>query len=201
MIKKQINLVIGLSIFLLSLIFITPSYAALVLTDDSYWGADAIILDTETGLEWLNTLNSVSDTRDYINTQFGSGGEFEGFRYATLEEVEELFEAVGIQAGDGQTGQDIFDAVEYMATLVGAVRSQGGNPEILAQIGTGEVWGTDYQWGDSYNIGVYMTMDGDDTYFPSWLVRDNTPVPIPGAAWLLGSGLLGIIGIRRRSRN
>ena len=24
--------------------------------------------------------------------------------------------------------------------------------------------------------------------------------PIPGAVWLLGSGLLGLIGIRRRSR-
>ena len=27
------------------------------------------------------------------------------------------------------------------------------------------------------------------------------PVPIPGAVWLLGSGLLGLIGIRKRSAN
>ncbi len=27
---------------------------------------------------------------------------------------------------------------------------------------------------------------------------DVAPVPIPGAGWLLGSGLLGLIGIRRR---
>ncbi len=26
-----------------------------------------------------------------------------------------------------------------------------------------------------------------------------TPVPIPGAAWLLGSGLIGLLGLRRRS--
>jgi len=26
----------------------------------------------------------------------------------------------------------------------------------------------------------------------------NTPVPVPGAAWLLGSGLLGLLGVRRR---
>jgi hypothetical protein len=25
-----------------------------------------------------------------------------------------------------------------------------------------------------------------------------TPTPIPAAAWLLGSGLLGLVGIRRR---
>jgi hypothetical protein len=28
---------------------------------------------------------------------------------------------------------------------------------------------------------------------------DVTPTPIPAAAWLLGSGLLGLIGIRRRN--
>jgi hypothetical protein len=27
---------------------------------------------------------------------------------------------------------------------------------------------------------------------------DVTPTPIPAAAWLLGSGLLGLVGIRRR---
>lgn len=30
------------------------------------------------------------------------------------------------------------------------------------------------------------------------LQTDAQPVPIPGAAWLLGSGLLGLVGIRRR---
>jgi len=29
----------------------------------------------------------------------------------------------------------------------------------------------------------------------------GNPVPIPGAIWLLGSGLIGIIGIRRKFKN
>lgn len=32
------------------------------------------------------------------------------------------------------------------------------------------------------------------------VVYDYTPVPIPGAAWLLGSGLIGLAGLRRRLR-
>ena len=31
-------------------------------------------------------------------------------------------------------------------------------------------------------------------------VRVITAVPIPGAVWLLGSGLIGLLGIRRRIR-
>ena len=28
-------------------------------------------------------------------------------------------------------------------------------------------------------------------------IGDTNPVPLPGAAWLLGSGLLGLVGLRR----
>ena len=28
-----------------------------------------------------------------------------------------------------------------------------------------------------------------------------TPTPIPAAAWLLGSGLVGLVGVRRRMKN
>lgn len=47
-------------------------------------------------------------------------------------------------------------------------------------------------------------------YWDSWLYFDSTenfamelsvtPVPLPGAGWFLGSGLLGLIGITRRKR-
>jgi len=37
---------------------------------------------------------------------------------------------------------------------------------------------------------------GGITY--DWVEVTGTPVPIPAAAWLLGSGLIGLIGLRRR---
>ena len=40
---------------------------------------------------------------------------------------------------------------------------------------------------------AYLTIDYD-------IVPDNT-IPIPGAVWLLGSGLLGLVAVRRRKKN
>jgi len=48
-------------------------------------------------------------------------------------------------------------------------------------------------WGDTrgglYNVTIY---DYTNTAV--------TPTPIPGAVWLLGSGLLGLVGLKRRMR-
>jgi hypothetical protein len=38
----------------------------------------------------------------------------------------------------------------------------------------------------------------NSAYEPAFkIVGETTPVPIPAAVWLLGSGLIGLIGIRR----
>lgn len=70
----------------------------------------------------------------------------------------------------------------------------------------------DLNYSEVYTIDLaIMTVDGHivtyDTGDPfdfdfenfAWLDIDTHEVPIPGALWLLGSGLIGLIGLRRKS--
>lgn len=51
------------------------------------------------------------------------------------------------------------------------------------------------------NLSFYAT--GVDSFFSTSVLSGdvtNTPVPLPGAVWLLGAGLVGLVGVRRRMR-
>ena len=66
-------------------------------------------------------------------------------------------------------------------------------PELLlTQMGVAE---------SDFSFALQMrTMDGSNRYYTSGTDLQNIPMatPIPAAAWLLGSGLIGLIGVRRR---
>ncbi len=56
------------------------------------------------------------------------------------------------------------------------------------------VWGTTFQFTNTVDI-----FDGENFTRPGFSA--HTPVPLPGAVWLFGSGLAGLFGLRRRVAN
>jgi hypothetical protein len=52
-------------------------------------------------------------------------------------------------------------------------------------------------WADDF-LGIPLT--GAQNADQTWMWATFTPVPVPAAVWLFGSGLLGLIGIARRKQ-
>jgi len=63
----------------------------------------------------------------------------------------------------------------------------GTNPNLFTSDATETFIGTE----DNYNSQIFGT----------WNTFTLTPVPVPAAVWLFGSGLLGLVGVARRKRN
>ncbi len=54
---------------------------------------------------------------------------------------------------------------------------------------------------DNPTAGILADSEtGSPTTFASFTLASPVPVPVPGAVWLFGSGLLGLIGIARRNK-
>lgn len=53
----------------------------------------------------------------------------------------------------------------------------------------------------SYDGGLHWSTHTSEIGNQLALRVDGSPVPIPGAVWLLSSGLIGLVGIRRRSQS
>lgn len=73
----------------------------------------------------------------------------------------------------------------------------GGEADMII---IGDVFGNDVLMQD-YTLASSDNFAGGHPDPISWLlVRPATPVPVPAAAWLFGSGLLGLIGMARRKK-
>ena len=86
---KVKQLVVGISAGV-ALAASASSYAALVSIDDPTYGAGALTWDTATNLEWLDLTKSQGRSYNYVASQLGSGGEFEGFSIADSTQFMQL---------------------------------------------------------------------------------------------------------------
>jgi hypothetical protein len=208
---------------LLSLVFAGGAGATLIALNDPTLAASAdgnnLTRDTSTGLEWLDIDISLGRTWDDLvgndgSNEFAPGGDFEGFRFATLIEF------------TGQTPGPQLDSLMKSAGLgvptFSSIGTYAGVHALIGLVGCfancptyGYAWGaiehhttgleteifienfasSGFSWGRA-DQGVALTpfaTNHPDQGFPlqkgNWLVR---PIPEPGSALLLGLGLAGL---------
>jgi len=111
---------IACTLALATLVGALEAKAQLIPLERADWkapGDGRLILDRKTGLEWSAIAAPNAPYNDVV-TQFGPGGAFEGFRYASTNEVLELWSHAGITVIGGASAA-------ANAGPVGALRSLG----------------------------------------------------------------------------
>lgn len=166
-----------------------------------------ITRDTATNLEWLDWSLTVNRSYDDVFNET-QGGNLDGWRYATAAEYIGLADAAGIPAsfldnepGGTHAGFALLNGFLGSGSNAGeslSISAESFNPGFHA-IGGFSSDQTFFEVPDN-NQFVYTpnyANDRTDTQLGSVLVR---VVPLPPAAWLLGTGLLGLFGVARRKK-
>ena len=88
--------------------------------------------------------------------------------------------------------------LEWTFTLNGITVNQSNYDQVIFDLVVGDVYYCTFKMPEG--LQTQRLVDGSlvsdfDFYF------SQVPVPIPGAIWLLGSGLVGLIGLRRKYWN
>jgi hypothetical protein len=173
------------------------------------------ILDTNTGQYWYADLEYFSNETYSDQLDLIDGISLYDFHMASLSEMENLFGEYELSEITGVFGQSAPD------TSVGdtTIRRWWGRYESVYECPPEDTHcspATNYHFqawiSKNLNTSAYM---GGETYLEqpdpgnyledslvedwlgAWAV-EGTPVPVSATLWLLGSGLIGIVGIRRK---
>jgi hypothetical protein len=181
--------------------------ATLILVDDPTFGPKSLVLDTNTGLEWLNLRFSQGLSGRQVLAQTGPGGRFAGFEYATRDEFVTLFTEVFGRSNlvNNAGGLDLNATINF-ANLFGPT---GGTPQRPTLTGLFDVGPMGAGTGITffYETDINGTSGGSDTQsfgpdFSSFIMGSFlVAVPEPSLP-ILSVGLLGIAAVmlRRRTR-
>jgi hypothetical protein len=182
--------------------------------------------DTISGLDWRDVTASLNRSYNDVSGQFGVGGDFEGYRYATGTEFNQVIN----NFSGSQVGLSFYDRyihtqsyIKDLAIMFGAVNLDPDNIRIQGIINEAHVYtdqtirqytammdyyngvlkdGTTSTLVTSFAHGSEVDNSIPSANIASFLVRDSLiATPIPAAAFMFAPALLGFMGLRRRAKN
>lgn len=170
-------------------------------------------IDTAAGLEWLDLTQTQNRSYADVAGGFGAGGEFEGWRHATISELVSLQTNAGF--APPYFAQPVTPAFTALIDMLGRTQDGEGFDSILKGIGAvgwfddgGSASGTShlrfFQLVEAPFSGAQVLAQTTDSSSTSdfnvdtgnWLVRQAVPEP-EGLA-LFGFGLVGLAYMRRK---
>ena len=118
-----ITLVFGICLLGLD---VSQVHASLTEVDSPIYGPASLTRDTATGLEWLDLTQTVNLSFNQVSAELGKGGDFEGFRYATLDEIRNLWLSATITDLSGSFSPVNVAGVSLLVSLMGETNSLNG---------------------------------------------------------------------------
>jgi len=180
-------------------------------------GPASAVLDTSSGLEWLKLPYTRNLSVNEVRAGMTSGGRFEDFRYSTQDEFScgLLLPQTGFGCGNYSASTDEAQVRAFL-DLFGTGFTEWSlysvfSPERSREYGWIEGYAATFGARFYYYPGDPTPVEYDSQLFgvpldspqTHWLVRDNRDgrdvhdVPEPPAPALLGTGLLGLLLLRR----
>jgi hypothetical protein len=180
------------------------------------------VYDEDTSLYWYQDFNLTADqnysqmmtTIAGLNASFTSG-DWGTWHLASLSEMQGLYQST--TSPNSARTQEIINTFTpiVMAPIFGSGSSWRGiyNATSIFFPSPAHFWSgifiqdgtTTYTNLNSGNVGAYQLDTASRMATGGWIVASayNPPapaVPVPGAIWLLGSGLLAMAGLRKRQK-
>lgn len=187
----------------------SQSTAAVISVDWKTGGDSLLTRDLSSGLEWLDLTETMSGgsnrTFDDVAGQFGAGGEFSGFRHATIAEVTAFWTSAGIPDINAGGTTANHDSVTNLISLLGDT-SPGGTGFSLGITGQSDSAGT-HVFAELFEvtptIGRAVTDAGDVADDATtlngghYLVR-AVAVPEPSSIAILFMTMIGVLVLQTR---
>ncbi len=192
------------AVILFLFVFVSSIVKASLVEVDLYSPGDSLVTkDLNTGLYWLDLSQTINTSYESVRLKLEPGGEFYGFRYANINEIDQLQESANLFSGLFSTANVTYkQRISDLINQVGITRNEAGR--IYSSGITQDPFEPTTSIEDRIYRGLSLTLSAsayqgiieDNTASPSigsWLVSETlTPVPIPSAfiLFLSASGIL-----------
>ena len=199
------------AIFGLTVLVASESQASIMIIPDPTFGPGSVLRDTDTNLDYLRLSYTMGYSYAGIEAELGAGGDFDGWTIASSDQMLSLGDSFGLTNGATTVPQlskasQLRDWFCPLFTCVNTSSTHVYARGLVTDLYTDDVQHLAFSIGERFNVSppeVDFRISGygpvSDTNEEVFLVR--TVVPLPAAAWLFGSGLLGLIAVARRKVN